>query len=109
DFIEAHNLTWIDGLGTGSGADLGDPEHRQHNAAYVQDYIRKFGKRKVEANALVARPEAGRQLCRAAILKYLDRDAVARYQQELACQQELARAALPAALRRALARLDGAG
>lgn len=100
EFIEEHNLTWIDGLKTGSGKDLGDPSHRQHRAAFVQDYIREFGKWKVEANALVVRPDAGRQLCRRAIEKYLDINAVAEYRRWLAKERQKARVAIPDAFKR---------
>lgn len=74
DFIEANGLTWIDNLQTsGQGAvnDLSDPHHKHHSFAYVQDYLARYGARKVEANALVTRAEAGRELCEAAILKYM--------------------------------------
>ena len=84
DFIEEHDLIWIDGLLTSSGKDLGDPRHKHHRHDHVQRYIRQFGKRKVEANALVVRPDAGRQLCRDAIVKRLDLDAIAGYEQKLA-------------------------
>jgi hypothetical protein len=105
DFIKEHNLTWIDKLITGSGKDLGDPEHRQHNAESVQEYIRMYGKRKVEANALVVRPEAGRRLCQAAIEKYLDLDAIAAYEAALAEQRQKVREATPSALSLALKEL----
>ena len=46
DFIEANNLTWIEGLGTsgdadedGKGKDLSDPTHKDHYKPYVQDYL----------------------------------------------------------------------
>jgi hypothetical protein len=42
-----------------------------------------YGARKVEANALVTRPEAGRELCRQAILKYLPAKAPRRYLEKL--------------------------
>jgi hypothetical protein len=84
DFIVENNLTWIDNLVTGSGKRLDDPKHKDHKKAYVQDYIRKYGVRKVEANALVARPEAGRALCREAIGRYVPPDAIERYQAILA-------------------------
>jgi len=83
DFIEAQGLTWIDNLETGSGRSLADPRHKDHKQAYVQDYLRRFGERKVEANALVVRPDAGRELCRQAILKYLSEDAPERYRESL--------------------------
>jgi hypothetical protein len=98
DFIEQNNLTWIDGLQTASGKDLSDPSHRHHNAAFVRGYIEKFGKRKVEANALVVRPEAGRQLCKEAIEKYLDMGAIAAYERSLVDHRECLKQALPEAV-----------
>lgn len=70
-FIDTHRLTWIDNLITGSGKDLADPRHSDHAKPYVQDYLRQFGARKVEANALVVEPKAARELCSAVIEKYL--------------------------------------
>jgi hypothetical protein len=102
DFIEEHGLTWIDGLKTASGKDLGDPIHRHHGHDYVQEYIKQFGRRKVEANALVVRPEAGRQLCRDAITTYLDLDRIAEYEGALAERRARLREALPDAVRRVL-------
>ncbi|MGA8696440.1 MAG: hypothetical protein WB689_21870, partial [Xanthobacteraceae bacterium] len=87
DFIRKNRLTWIDNLKTGSGGDLTDPEHNDHDKDYVRDYIREFGARKVEANALVVKPEAGRKLCRDAILKYVPADAVEEFETKLASQQ----------------------
>ena len=80
DFIAEHKLTWIENLETSSGKSLADPRHKDHRAPYVQNYLRAFGARKVEANALVVRPEAGRDLCRQAILRYLPEDAPDDYQ-----------------------------
>jgi len=80
EFIEANNLTWIDNLITGSGNDLGDPKNKDHWRADVQDYIKKYGVRKVEANALVKRPKEGRELYREAILRYVSLDGVARFE-----------------------------
>lgn len=74
DFISTHGLSWIENLQTGSGSDLSDPDHHSHDRAYVQDYIRRFGVRKVEANALVTRSEAGRKLIADAISKYIPGD-----------------------------------
>ena len=73
DFIQAHRLTWIDNLETSSGGHLDSPKHPDHLKSYVQSYLARFGARKVEANALVVRPAAGRELCRQAILKYVPR------------------------------------
>src|SRR6202022_3389313 len=79
DFIERYGLTWVGNLETSSGKSLADPRHPDHRKIYVQDYLRKFGARKVEANALVVRPKEGRMLCQEAILRYLPADAVSRY------------------------------
>jgi hypothetical protein len=84
DTIEDMELLWIDGLVTGSGKDLGDPNHAQFHNSDVQDYIHRYGKRKVEANALLARLPEARQLCRDAILKYVPADAVENYDERLA-------------------------
>jgi hypothetical protein len=105
DFIEAQGLTWIDNLDTGSGRSLADPRHKDHKQAYVQDYLRRFGERKVEANALVVRPDAGRQLCREAILRYVSEDAPARYRERL----DEPRAAVRAEVLRLLAEEFGGG
>jgi hypothetical protein len=83
DFIDDHNLTWIDNLETSSGEQLDDPDHNDHDKRYVQDYIKQFGVRKCEANALVVEPEVGRQLCRDAILEHVPADAVQRYERRL--------------------------
>jgi hypothetical protein len=108
DFVKAHKLTRIDNLETGSGKDLNDPNHPDHFKPYVQDYKKLVGGAwKVEANALVARPQAGRDLCRRAILKYLDLDGIRRYEERLAAVREEVRKALPAALREALRRQFG--
>ena len=76
DFIVENDLSSIEGLTTGSGEDLASPSHKDHKQAYVQDYLRQYGARKVEANALVTSPAAGRELCRNAILKYVNPDAI---------------------------------
>ncbi len=88
EFIQEHNLTWIDNLETGSGQRLDDPGHPDHDKAYVRDYIGRYGARKVEANALVVRPDAGRDLCRQAILKYVDADLIVAYEEQLASVRE---------------------
>lgn len=88
DFIKTQGLSWINNLETGSGRRLDDPRHRDHNMEYVQTYLDKYGARKVEANALVTRPEAGRQLCEDAILKYIDLDRMAEYEASVEDHQE---------------------
>jgi hypothetical protein len=84
DFIKTHGLTWIDNLETSSGGDLGDHRHNDHNKPYVRDYIKRFGARKVEANALVVQPVAGRELCRNAILQYVSTVGIERWQRRVA-------------------------
>src|SRR5262249_57175366 len=69
DFIQKHRLTWIENLETSSGERLDDRGHNDHHKDYVQSYLREFGARKVEANALVTRPAAGRALCPSALLE----------------------------------------
>ena len=54
-FIVENKLTWIENLETGGKKSLADPRHKDHRCAYVQNYLRQFGERKVEANALVVR------------------------------------------------------
>lgn len=79
DFIEENGLSWINNLMTGGGKNLADPSHKQHGADHVQRWLREIGERKVEANALVTRPDAGRQLCYDAITNYVDADAPDEY------------------------------
>jgi hypothetical protein len=99
DFIEWHGLTWINGLVTTSGKDLADPRHKDHRCDYVQSYVARYGARKVEANALVVRPDAGRKLCRDTILKYLPSDAPDNYRETLETYREEARREIARQLR----------
>jgi len=87
DFIASAGLSWIDNLITGSGKDLGDSKHPDHNKPYVQDYLSKYGRRKCEANALVTAPELGRQLCRDAIRKYISDEAIEEYEEQIQQQR----------------------
>lgn len=85
DFIQRNKLSWINNLITGNTnkiMDLGDPKHKNHRLPYVQDYLRKVGRRKCEANAIVTKPDAARRLCRAEIEKWLGPDARDRFQQK---------------------------
>jgi hypothetical protein len=99
DFIMENNLSWIENLETASGGRLDDPRHKDHGKPYAQDYLRRYGVRKVEANALVVRPEQGRELCRQAVLKYVSEEAVQEYNDYLEEQQDLLREKLPDAVR----------
>ena len=82
DFIEENDLLWIDGLETSSGKDLADPKHRDHGKPHVQDYLAEFGARKVEANALITRPEAAKQLITDVLDEYIDAEGVERWKAE---------------------------
>ena len=64
EFVNNAGLLWIDVLETSSGENLADPNHKHHQFPYVQDYLRDYGPRKVEANALIANPTAARALMR---------------------------------------------
>jgi hypothetical protein len=84
EFVEGHQLVWIENLATSKGEyPLNDRRHPDHYKSYVQDYLRQFGARKVEADALLKVPELGRQLCLQAILKYVPASAPRRYQTKL--------------------------
>lgn len=92
DFIQAHKLKWIDNLETGGGGRLDDPKHKFHRMPYVQEYLRQFGARKVEANALVVIPDEARRLCERAILRWVkDSSAPERYEAQLVPWIELLR------------------
>ncbi len=80
DFIQAQNYSWIDNLITGSGKNLADPAHRNYKLQYVQDYLRKIGERKCEANAVITTPDVARKMMRDAIEKYLGKDARSRFE-----------------------------
>jgi hypothetical protein len=82
DFIRKYNISSIDNLETSSGKDLADPRHPNHKLPYVQDYIRDFGVRKWEAQALVQRPVEAQQLCKQEILKLLGQDAEKHFKQK---------------------------
>jgi hypothetical protein len=101
DQIDALNLTWIDGLETGSGKNLADPRHPDHFKPYVQNYIAEHGLRKVEANALARDPAAAATLIEAAINRYIPPHWPAFHQARLEPHREAARGAF--------ARLVGGG
>jgi len=85
DFIERHNLTWINNLITGTkkkslkGIGLDNPKHPNHNMPYVQEYIKKIGVRKCEANAIVIIPKIARKFVDFTIKRYLGMDAEERF------------------------------
>lgn len=82
EFIERHRFTWIDNLITGSGKNLASANHKNNKMPYVQQYLKEFGERKVEANVIVTKPDAARALVQEAIEGYLGDEAVNRFAQK---------------------------
>ena len=78
-FIRKHNLTWIDNLITGSGKNLASPEHKNFKLPYVQAYLKRFGEKKCEANAIVPMPEEARNLVEEAIVDFIGDKAIERF------------------------------
>ncbi|HEY5124852.1 MAG TPA: hypothetical protein VIK14_14065 [Ignavibacteria bacterium] len=83
DFIYEHNLTWIDNLITGSGKNLASPAHKNFKMPYVQEYIKEFGARKCEANAIVPMPREARFLVENTIISFLGDDALSRFDKKM--------------------------
>lgn len=79
-FIRKHKLTWIDNLITGSNKDLGSPKHKNFKMPYVKNYIKQFGKKKCEANAIVPMPDEARALVEGAIIKHVGPNALKRFE-----------------------------
>jgi hypothetical protein len=105
DFIKRNKLVWINNLITGNtgkwkGVGLDDPRHPDHEKPYVQDYLKKYGVRKVEANALLRVPTIARAMCRQAILKYVPAHAPSRYDDALEEPREQMRREILRLLRR---------
>ena len=74
--IDMYNLTWIDNLKSSSGR---NPDWGRLD---VQEYVKQFGVRKCESNALLKNEEtlkAGEEICRRAIEKYYGKDAKERF------------------------------
>ena len=79
--IDRYGLTWIENLKTGSGREAEDP-----------DYVRKYGRRKCESNALFKNDEtlkAAEEICRDAIEKYYGEDALERFKRKEGQAREL--------------------
>ena len=83
DFIYRHNLTWIDNLITGGGKNLASPSHRNFKMPYVQEYLKTYGERKCEANAIVPMPNEARELVENTILSFLGEDAISRFDEKM--------------------------
>jgi hypothetical protein len=74
DDIDRYDLTWIENLRTSSGRESRDYE-----------YIKKYGRRKCESNALFKNDEtlkAGEEICRKSIEKYYGADAKERFKKK---------------------------
>lgn len=80
EFIKENGFTWIDNLITGSNLNLNDPTHKNHNLPYVQQYLKKVGARKCEANVLVTKPTKAQELIEQEIERWLGKDAKERFQ-----------------------------
>lgn len=91
DLIDKHKLTWIDNLITGSGKDLATPKHHNFGMPYVQTYLKKIGRRKCEANAIIPHPEVARNLMVDAFERYLKPGAPDRFEaKRLEAEEEYA-------------------
>jgi len=90
DFIEEHGLSWIENLDTSNSqtGSLDNPKHKDHMKPYVQDYIKAYGIRKCEANALVVKHDAGRQLLTDTLSKYIKPEQINQYEQALVVEQK---------------------
>lgn len=108
EFIEDAGLLWIDGLETSSGDDLAREGHKHHKFDYVQNYIEQFGERKVEANALIANPNAARELIKVELWQWLSDSGHQQWQSENAKASEEAAAHVDG-ITRMLAMFDSAG
>jgi len=78
--IVTYNLSWIENLRTSSGRESKD-----------YGYMRQFGKRKCESNALFKNDEtlrAGEEICRKAIEKYYGEDALEQFKRKEEASRE---------------------
>lgn len=90
EFIRKHKLTWIDNLITGSGKNLASPAHKNFKMPYVQSYLKKFGARKCEANAIVPLPKEARNLVESTIISLVGKDSQKRFDaKRLAVKEEM--------------------
>jgi hypothetical protein len=94
DYIVAElpQSVWTPNLITSGGRTLADPKHPDYAKYRVAEWLATVGERKCEANAIVVRPEAGRDLLRRTLDKYIDTDGVKRYRADIAAgRAELAK------------------
>ncbi len=85
DFIQKHKLSWINNLITGSkgciatmkdgkivqGKTKNGKPHPNFKMAYAQEYLKKYGVRKCEANAIVVIPKIAREFVEEIIKGYV--------------------------------------
>jgi hypothetical protein len=94
DFIEEHNLTWIDNLTTASNRNLGTLYDKHLNGEtdkkgkallypYEIEYIKAYGKRKCEANAVLPIGDIAKEHCEDKILEYLGNDCFEKYDKKV--------------------------
>jgi hypothetical protein len=81
--IDGLGLIWIEGLETSSGKDLAKPSHPQFKTKPVQDYLKTFGARKCEANALLKNPKAAVAIMENAIQAYVTGEDFERYHAQI--------------------------
>ena len=88
EFIEENHLLWIDNLMSGGKKDLSNPKHPDHNKDYVQDYLKKYGVRKCEANAILPIRNIAIKNCEDNIKKYLGENCFETYDKEINNKQK---------------------
>ncbi len=87
-YIVDNDLIWTDNLISGSGKDLADPKHKDNKKPYVQDYIGKYGKRKVEANALLKDIPKARDLIKTTINMLVSDVDLENYQEDMKIKRD---------------------
>ena len=98
--IDSLGLVWIDGLETSSGKNLASPTHPQFKTKPVQDYLKAFGAKKCEANALLKRPEAAVSIFEEAIKDYVTDEHLRLYHEQGERDRQEAEAAIEPYLNR---------
>lgn len=83
EFIREHNLTWIDNLTTGSGRQADQPDKYGKIKPHVAKYIKEFGHRKCEANAILPYSQEAILDCVKQIRKYIPNEIFEKYKERL--------------------------
>lgn len=71
DFIIDNELSWINNLMTSGKKDLSNPKHQDFKKYNVGEWIKKYGAKKVEANAIITIPELARKLFFETLVNYI--------------------------------------